>query len=156
MRSARRSLEFSSSVRCLWREPRAARGFSTAVSLHGHTLHSREGLDFIPRVLRHVRPAHAMLQRLEAQHVRETGKPIPFQRAFWQPPLHPRAAYDLEAGQIDNLLGLRPMVSLTDHDNLHACAELDTIGVSVPYSLEWTIPYEKTVFHIGVHNMPSE
>jgi hypothetical protein len=155
MRLAGNSFEVSRSVHCLWREPRAGDGYSTAVSLHSHTMHSREGLTFVPRVLRRVPLAYAALQKLEERHRRATGKPIPFERAFWRPPLHPHAAYDLEAAQIRNL-GLQPMVSLTDHDSLEACAELDAIGIHVPYSLEWTVPYHGTVFHIGVHNLPAE
>jgi hypothetical protein len=34
-----------------WRDAGAARGSTTAVSLHSHTLHSREGMEFIPRGL---------------------------------------------------------------------------------------------------------
>lgn len=153
---ARKSLEFSRSVRCLWREPKAADGFSAAVSLHSHTMHSNEGLGFVPRVLRRVLLARAALQRLEEWHCRETGKPIPFERAFWRPPLHPHAAHDLEAAQIHDLLGVRPLISLTDHGSLEACAELHAIGIEVPYSLEWTVPCFGTVFHVGVHNLPPD
>jgi hypothetical protein len=117
-------------------------------------MHSRESLDFIPRVLRDVPIAGAALACIEARHRRETGRPIPFERAFWRPPLHPHAAYDLECKQITDL-GLEPVVSITDHDNLEACAELNTIGIAVPYSLEWTVPYHGTVFHVGVHNVPA-
>ena len=156
MRTARRSLEISRSVHCLWREPEAPDGCAAAVSLHSHTMHSREKLDFVPRVARRAPLAYAALQRIEERYRRRHGKPIPFERAFWRPPLNPRAAYNLEAAQIRNLLGLRPLVSLTDHDSLKACAELHAIGVEVPYSLEWTLPYHGTVFHIGVHNLPPE
>jgi hypothetical protein len=24
----------------------------------------------------------------------------------------------------------------------------------VPFSLEWTVPYEDAIFHLGVHNLP--
>jgi hypothetical protein len=156
MRIAGKSLETSRSVHCLWRQPSVRDGYSTAVSLHSHTMHSREGLDFVPRVLRRVPVAHAALERLQERHRRHAGKPIPFERAFWRPPLNPRAAHGLEAAQIRNLLGLGPLVSLTDHDSLEACAELRAIGIEVPYSLEWTVPYHGTVFHIGVHNLPPD
>jgi hypothetical protein len=156
MRTIRRCFEISRSVHCLWQKPNAPGGYSTAVSLHSHTMHSREGLDFVPRVLRRVPLAHAMFERLEKGYRSKTGKPIPFERAFWRPPLHPRAAHELEAAQIRNLLGLNPLVSITDHDNLEACAELHAIGIDVPYSLEWTVPYRGTVFHIGVHNLPAD
>jgi hypothetical protein len=149
-------MEVPRSVHALWREPAVAEKFTTAVSLHSHTLHSRETLDFVPRVMRKVPLAHAALQYLEAKHQRRKGKPIPFSRAYWRPPLHPQAAYELERSQIQNLLGLEALVSVTDHDTLEACAELGAIGIQVPYSLEWTVPYRETVFHIGVHNLPAE
>jgi hypothetical protein len=154
MRTALRSLEASSSVRGLWRHPEALKGYHSAVSLHGHTTHSCESLAFVPRVLSHVTVARAALNWLEEWHRRETGRPIPFERAFWTPPLNPRAAFELEAGQIRNLNGLDPMISLTDHDTLEACAELRSIGVAVPYSMEWTFRFHQTVFHIGAHNLP--
>lgn len=156
MQVSQRSIEVSQSVHALWREPAVAEQFTTAVSLHSHTLHSRETLDFVPRVLRKAPLAYAALQLLEAKHRRRTGRPIPFSRAFWRPPLHPQAAYELERSQIQSLLGLGPLVSITDHDTLEACAELSAIGIEVPYSLEWTVPYHETVFHIGIHNLPAE
>ena len=36
-----------SSISYLWREPEAAKGFTTGVSLHSHTNQSKETLDFI-------------------------------------------------------------------------------------------------------------
>jgi hypothetical protein len=155
MRSLPTSASVSRSVHCFWREPELPDRYAAAVSLHSHTLHSREGLDFIPRVLKSVPVAHAALERLEADYRRRTGRTIPFDRAFWRPPLHPRAAYDLECGQIHSL-GMDALVSITDHDTLEACAELRAIGIRVPYSLEWTVPYYGTVFHIGVHNLPAD
>ena len=35
------------SISYLWREPNAAKGFNTGVSLHSHTSQSKETLDFI-------------------------------------------------------------------------------------------------------------
>jgi hypothetical protein len=154
MRMSRKSLEISRSVHCLWRERDVVEGYRSAISLHGHTMHSRESLDFVPRVLRYVPMAQAALEQFEDRHRRLHGKRIPFERAYWRPPLNPRAAYELEFGQIRNQLGLKPLVSLTDHDDLEACAELNTLGLAVPYSIEWTLPYQGTVFHIGVHNLP--
>ncbi|HEV3333649.1 MAG TPA: hypothetical protein VG096_21845 [Bryobacteraceae bacterium] len=119
-------------------------------------MHSREYMDFIPRVMRLAPPADALRRLIEQTHTRRTGKQVAYDRAFWRPPLHPRAAYELEADQIRNLLGLRPLVSITDHDDLEACAELHAIDIDVPYSSEWTVPYKDTVFHIGVHNLPPE
>jgi hypothetical protein len=151
-----RHLDSFGRVQCFWKEPAAVKNYSTAVSLHSHTLHSREYMDFIPRVMRLVPPADALRRLIEQSHTRKTGKQVDYHRAFWRPPLHPRAAYELEADQIRKQLGLRPLVSLTDHDELEACAELRAIDIDVPYSLEWTVPYNGTVFHIGVHNLPPE
>jgi hypothetical protein len=155
MQLLRRNVNSSQFIRFLWRDQDAARGATAAVSLHSHTLHSREGLDFIPRVLDKVRPAHALLRLLEHRHRRRWGKEVAYDRLYWRPPLHPRAAYDTEAGQIRDTLRLKPLVSITDHDNLEACAELRALNLPVPFSHEWTVPYEGTVFHLGVHNLPA-
>jgi len=154
MRTHRKFLQISRVVHCFWREPDAPGAFDTAVSLHSHTMHSRESLDFIPRVLSSIPITRAALRRIELAHRRETNKPIPFERAFWRPPLSPLAAHDLECRQIRSL-GLQPLVSITDHDSLDACADLDAIGIDTPYSLEWTLPYHGTVFHLGIHNLPA-
>jgi hypothetical protein len=156
MRLLRRKVHASQFIRFFWRDRDAARGFSTAVSLHSHTLHSREGMEFIPRALGKVRAAQALLRVLEDRHRRRWGRGVPYDRLFWRPPLHPRAAYELEAGQIRETLGLRPLVSITDHDNIEACSELRALNVAVPFSHEWTVPYEDTVFHIGIHNLPAD
>jgi hypothetical protein len=139
-----------------WQAEKSLPRFRTAVSLHSHTHHSREGLDFIPRVLARVKPAQAILRVLEREHRRKTGHDVPYDRAYWRPPLHPKAAHELEAGQIRQMLGAEPLVSITDHDNLEACADLRALGIEAPYSFEWTVPYEGTVFHIGVHNLPPD
>jgi hypothetical protein len=96
MRLAGNSFEVSRSVHCLWREPRAGDGYSTAVSLHSHTMHSREGLTFVPRVLRRLPLAYAALQKLEERHRCATGKPIPFEYHLARPKnqLTRRAACD--------------------------------------------------------------
>jgi hypothetical protein len=156
MRMLRTARNLSTAVHCLWRAPLAPTRFQSAVSLHSHTLHSRESLDFIPRVMRKAGLAHAIFRLMEGRYERRTGRPVGYERAFWRPPLNPQAAYKLEAGQICDGLGLQPMVSITDHDNLDACAELRAIGIPAPYSVEWTVPYRATVFHIGVHNLPAD
>jgi len=149
-----RHLESAGSVSAIWRNPKAAEPYSTGVSLHSHTFHSREYLDFIPRVLGRVPPADRLRQWLENRHSDRTDKGVRYSAAFWRPPLNPHAAYELEAGQIRSL-GLNPLVAFTDHDDLEACADMCTLGIEVPYSLEWTIPFRGTVFHIGVFNLPS-
>jgi hypothetical protein len=54
-------------------------------------------------------------------------------------------------------LGLRPMVSLTDHDDIEAGASLQVAAdrAAVPVSVEWTVPYGASILHLGIHNLPS-
>jgi len=84
-------------------------------------------------------------------------KPVDFARAFWTPPLSPASALSLERQQIESL-GLRPIVSLTDHDNIEAGASLIVTADpdEVPVSVEWTVPYERSIFHLGIHNLPPQ
>lgn len=135
-------------LRFSWREPDAARPFQTGISLHSHTLHSRESFRFLPRLAESIAPLRAVIQRASR------GKPVAFDQAWWTPPLTPRHALDLESQQIESL-GLRP-VSLTDHDTIEAPLQLHVLEQcrSVPVSVEWTVPFAGTVFHLGVHNLP--
>jgi hypothetical protein len=49
------------------------------------------------------------------------------------------------------------MVSITDHDSITAPMLLRTVPSArqIPVSVEWTAPYGKQSFHLGVHNLPS-
>jgi hypothetical protein len=60
----------------------------------------------------------------------------------------------LEQDQIA-CLGLRPIVSLTDHDSIEAPTALQVMAdhKEVPVSVEWTIPYERAILHLGIHNL---
>ncbi len=140
---------YANSVRFLWRDPHPARGFEAAVSLHGHTMHSEECLSFLPRYL-HLAPG---ISQIAGYY--ERRRRIDFGRAWWTPPLSPASAMALERAQIAGL-GLRPMVSLTDHDNIEAGLSLGITGdpAEIPLSVEWTVPYGKTFFHLGIHNIP--
>jgi hypothetical protein len=71
--------------------------------------------------------------------------------------LTPRAAYEIERNQIEEKLGLDSMVSLTDHDNIEAPLNLRLLreGKRIPLSLEWTVPYEGAIVHLGMHNLPN-
>src|SRR5262249_1820212 len=114
---------------------------------------SREFLDFVPRAVAKVPWGLNALDAIDKR--RKSGPPLSYQRAFWRPPLNAHEAYELECAQIRSRLGLRPLVALSDHDDLEACSDLHAIGIPVPYSLEWTVPYEATIFHLGVFNLPS-
>jgi hypothetical protein len=46
-------------------------------------------------------------------------------------------------------------VSLTDHDNITAGVTLQvTASAEMPISVEWTVPYRNSIFHLGMHNLP--
>jgi len=156
MQILRRNGNASGAIRCWWRDAGAARGYTTAVSLHSHTLHSREGMEFIPRVLGKVGFARPLLHYLEARHRRRWGREVQYDRIFWRPPVSPVFAHRLESRQIRETIGLNPLVSITDHDNIDACADLRALNIQVPFSFEWTVYYDATVFHIGVHNLPAD
>ena len=138
-----------SSVRFAWRDPGASVNFYAGVCLHGHTMHSQECLSFLPRYLQAV-PGFSQVARYY-----QRARKVDFARAWWTPPLTPASALRLEREQIARL-GLRPMVSLTDHDDIEAGMSLGVTEdhAETPVSVEWTVPFERTIFHIGVHNMP--
>lgn len=140
---------YGSKVRFLWREPRAALAFDAGICLHGHTMHSQESLAFLPRYL-HLAPG---ISQIASFYQRVRG--IDFARAWWTPPLTPASALSLEREQIGKL-GLRPMVSLTDHDNIEAGLSLSITAdpAETPLSVEWTVPYQRSIFHLGIHNIP--
>jgi hypothetical protein len=132
--------------------------FRTGVSLHGHTLHSRERLDFIYRLAKQITPIRIALERGEAHYHRENGGSLDLSRAWWTPPLSAYDAWSLETCQITEHFGLAPLVSLSDHDNIDAPILLQHRGECrpMPVSIEWTVPVSGTFFHIGVHNLPLE
>jgi hypothetical protein len=144
-------------VTYLWKQPLAARPYRSAVSLHGHTNHSKEGLYFIAEFA----AKHTLLRRaLAGQEHRAMSKSairIDFWKAYWTPPLPPLAAWQLERDQIESKLGLRSMVSLSDHDSIEAPMLLRVVPEArrIPVSLEWTVPFRDTTLHLGLHNLPS-
>jgi hypothetical protein len=136
-------------VKFAWRESRPADGFHSAVCLHGHTMHSVECLSFLPRHLHHVPGISQVVGYYER------ARSVDFARAWWTPPLTPASALRLEREQIA-ALGLRPMVSLTDHDDIEGGLAVGVTAdpADTPVSVEWTVPYERSIFHLGVHNIP--
>src|ERR1017187_7550763 len=95
----------NTNVAFLWRDSDSVRRFRSAVCLHGHTMHSEECLDFLPRYLKHV---PGVSHTVSGYQLRGS---VDFTRAYWTPPLNPASALRLEQKQIAGL-GLRPMVSL--------------------------------------------
>jgi hypothetical protein len=138
---------------CLWNKTEFDRQYRSAVSLHSHTNHSKESLRFIPEFTR----KHPILHwALERQAMRSTI-PVDLVKAYWTPPLHAKAAFEVERNQIEVGLGLMGLVSLTDHDTIEAPTLLRMVAETkdVPFALEWSVPFGEAVFHLGVHNLPS-
>ena len=148
-------------VSYLWREPKAAEGFAAGVSLHSHTNQSQETLDFIAELSTDWGVLQPIMRWAERKCLRTTGIQPNYARSYWTPPLTPKLAYDLERGQIENRLQLPAMVSLTDHDDIHAPLLLRSVPSArgIPVSVEWTVPFGpkdvRTAFHLGIHNLPS-
>ena len=48
------------------------------------------------------------------------------------------------------------LVSLTDHDSIGAPSVLRQLPdpICIPFAVEWSVPYEGAVFHLGIHNLP--
>lgn len=146
-----------SSISYLWREPHAAKGFTTGVSLHSHTNQSRETLDFISELSRDWGILQPIMRWCESRCQRISGIRPDYARSYWTPPLTPSLAFDLERRQIENHLQLPGLVSITDHDDINAPMLLRSVPSSrhIPVSVEWTVPFGQTTFHLGIHNLPS-
>jgi hypothetical protein len=143
-----------SHIQFLWQDETAVCCFRAGVCLHGHTMFSQECLSFLPRYLHHVPGVSQIVRRYE--HPR-SGAPLDFARAYWTPPLSPASALSLEREQIRNL-DLLPLVSITDHDDIEAGVALQVTADrrEVPVSVEWTVPYEDSILHLGIHNLPPQ
>lgn len=140
-------------ISCFWNEPKVPGKYRSAVSLHSHTNHSRESLRFIPEFTQK-RPL--LRWALERQSRRSTI-PVDWVRAYWTPPLPPKLAFEVERNQIEQVLALAALVSLTDHDSISAPTALRVVEETsqIPLALEWSVPFEGEVFHLGVQNLPS-
>ena len=141
-----------SQISCFWKQPEIARQYRTAVSLHSHTNQSKESLLFIP-AFAEKRP---LLRWALNEQIKKSARPVDFSQAYWTPPLPPMLAYELESSQIEDNLELVSLVSLTDHDSIEAPAILrqSPNPVRVPFAVEWSVPFEAAIFHLGIHNLP--
>lgn len=129
----------------------------TGVSLHCHTEHSKEMLDFVPHYAEKFPIISYFWKKERDQYEKNSGKGIDFSTAYWSPPLTAQSVYDIEKHQI-NQAGLDAIVSLSDHDSIGANVEVnkETENAKAPISLEWTVPFEFGFFHVGVHNLPKD
>ncbi len=139
-----------------WKQRSVVYGYKTGVSLHSHTSHSVESLTFIHAMFLEYGMLRPIFRHYERLALKRYGLKLDFEAAHWRPPLVPRMAFDLESKQIRGL-GLYPLISITDHDDIQAPLLLRTMPSSrhIPVSLEWTVPFGTTAFHMGIHNLPS-
>src|SRR5579862_1395438 len=142
-----------SKIHWLWRDRSTPQRFRTGVSLHSHTLHSEETMAFIPRYTSGIPVVSNAIRRQEEIYRQRRNCSLDFSRAFWRPPLAPHEARDLESRQLEQL-DLEALVSLTDHDNIQAGSMLRVLDPQAPISVEWTIPFAPSFFHLGIHNLP--
>lgn len=142
-------------VRILHSAEKLSQKAASGVSLHCHTEHSREMLDFVPHYAAKLPIINFFWQRERKKYQEREGKEINFSTGFWSPPLTAQEVYDLEKKQI-NEAGLDALVSLSDHDSIAANLKVNeqTENAKAPISLEWTVPFEYGFFHVGVHNLP--
>ncbi|HWA95203.1 MAG TPA: hypothetical protein VG844_11440 [Terracidiphilus sp.] len=146
-----------STISYLWRDRKAAEGFKAGVSLHSHTNQSKETLDFLANLGSKFPVIRPLMTRLEQRSERLHGVRVNYAESYWTPPMTPALAYDLEKKQIEKL-GVKGMVSISDHDNINAPMLLRTVPSAreIPVSVEWSVPYGGVQsFHLGVHNLPS-
>ena len=129
----------------------------TGVSLHCHTEHSKEMLDFVPHYAGKLPIISYFWKKERDNYEKSSGKGIDFSTAYWSPPLTPHDVYRIEKEQI-NSAGLDAIVSLSDHDSIdgNLMVNEQTENSKAPISLEWTVPFEYGFFHVGVHNLPKD
>lgn len=147
----------STQLRFLWDNSAAARPFRSGVSLHSHTMHSHEEISFLPKYAYRVPLVAQAVRRQERVYREQWGRELDYSRVYWTPPLPPREAFALERSQLERL-GLGAFVSLTDHDEIEACLQLQVLDSAqpVPVSTEWTVPFGPSFIHLGVHNLPPQ
>jgi hypothetical protein len=140
-----------------WRRGKSKADYPTAVSLHAHTNHSREILIDAPKYLARIPLVAGFVRRELDSYARRNGLPVDFSKACWRPPVSGDDVMSSEARQIHHMLGLQPLVSITDHNTIDAALELHAKSPAVaPISLEWTVPFHEGFFHLGVHNLPRQ
>jgi len=141
----------------LEQDPTITSQFTTAASLHGHTNRSQESLYFISEFASKRAVLRWALSQQDRKAQRQSAIRLDLWKAYWAPPLAPLEAFTVERKQIEEGLGMKSLISLTDHDNIEAPLLLRVVPEArrIPVSLEWSIPLEQTVFHLGVHNLPT-
>jgi len=129
----------------------------TGVSLHCHTEHSKEMLEFIPHYAAQLPIIAYFWKKEREQYIKREGKPPDFSTGYWSPPMTAHDVYNIEKEQI-NRAGLEAIASITDHDSINANLQIGEgiANENAPISLEWTVPFSYGFFHVGVHNLPKD
>lgn len=130
--------------------------YESAISLHSHTNRSREIMTPVPAYLERIPVVSRLVRRQMERYERTHHRQIDFTEGWWQPPVTARHLLDSETSQITRRFGLRPLVSITDHDDIGACLELRaSTAPNLPISFEWTVPLPPGFLHLGVHHLPA-
>ncbi len=129
----------------------------TGISMHCHSMHSKEILDFVPYYAERIPILSSVWKRKMRRFEEREGRLPNFNIGYWTPPLTGQQVFESEAASIESL-GLMPIVSVTDHDSINANTEINQHVPNrfAPISMEWTVPFAHAFFHIGVHNMPED
>jgi hypothetical protein len=127
-------------------------GMRAGVSLHAHSECSREKLDFIPGIARRIPLVRTLFDLGVARYQRENGRALDFGSFYWRPPLTPAAVVASERDQIAARFDLPGLVSMSDHDTVEGPRRMRASGaLDTPLSVEWSVPSEEAMFHLGVH-----
>ena len=133
-------------------------GFRTAFSFAQSHATLKENLAFLPQYIDyHTIPIVGPLFHKEMHKYRNDhkGKTIDFAKAYWTPPMSPDMVLESETRQIEDKLGLKAFVSITDHDTIAGPLGLQPMaeGKLIPISVEWSIPFRGNCFHMGIHHL---
>ena len=116
-------------------------------------MHSKESTAFVARIAKKSKLFNWFIHRQMSKYTELMDLNRQAGRMWWTSPWSPGQALRIEGS--DRGTGLKALVSISDHDNIEAPLQLQMIADNrdAPISVEWTTPFEKTYFHIGVHNM---
>lgn len=147
----------NTTLNILGKNERLTTDAKTGVSMHCHTEHSKEMLDFVPHYAEKLPIIAYFWHREKAKYEAREGRPMGFDTGYWSPPLEASTVYGIEKDQI-NKLELNAVVSLTDHDAIDGNLFVNETqkNEEAPISLEWTVPFNGGYFHVGVHNLPKD
>src|SRR5262249_7398810 len=128
-------------------------GMRRAISLHSHSEHSREALAFLPHLVEGIPVIRDLFVRSVAEYEREEGRPRALPNGKGRPPVAPAGGVPSEQNPLECRLGLSGLVSPPDHDTLEGPGALRASRPDTPFSFEWSVVFERSMFHLGVHGI---